>query len=335
MTLLQVSSTYNDLQSLIAGLYEDMIPLASGLISVGQGLAGIAGVIFVFYKLWPVMAGREPLDVYPLLRPFAIFFLLIFFMGFVDLMNAVLRPVVNATNNIVSYQNQTVFALIKRKQELIKQKQITPPHQSDAEKESQLEAIWNKVSGAVNNAQEFFSSLPETLESSIRRVMANLLEIFFYAVGIVINAIRTFYLIILIIIGPLVLGFSVFPGFEGTFNGWLARYVQVYMWLPISNILGAIIAKFQTLMVEKDIERLLSNGDYDGADLGYLIFLLFGICSYLTVPTVSSWIIHSTGAGRALGKLERSMTSGGKVASAGAGNISGGIVGKVKSKLQT
>lgn len=312
---------YTDMQSLIAGLYTDMIPLASKLISVGTGIAGLGAVVYVFYTLWPVLAGREQLDLYPLLRPFAIFLCLIFYMGIVDVLNAVLTPVVNATNTMVNYQNQVVVNNIKRKQDLIEQMSKKPPYVKREAEDGWLADVAEQI-GALS---EYFASVPEILETAARNLLAYILELFFYAAGLVISAIRTFYLIILVIIGPLALGFSVFPGFEGTFMSWLARYVQIFMWLPIANILGTIIAKFQTLMVEHDIDKMIANGNYDGADIGYLIFLIFGICSYMTIPSVAGWIIESSGAGRALRETSsRSQKLGGAAAAAG-GNYVGSI----------
>lgn len=314
-----LTPTYTNLQALIAGLYTDMMPLAAKMISVGNGIAGLGAMIYIFYRLWPVLAGSEQLDFLPLMRPFAIAFLLMFYMGFVDLMNAVLSPVVNHTSTMANYQNQAVFNNIKRKTELLKEKDKRAKYVQDEEMESSLSMIAAKIGAAG----EFLKSIPEKVETAFRQMLAEILELFFYAAGLIINAIRTFYLIMLVIIGPLAIGFSVFPGFEGTFSSWIARYVQIYMWLPIANILGAILARFQALMVEQDIQRLMANGDYDGADMGYMVFLLFGICSYMTIPSVASWIIESSGAGRALRSTSDRIGHMGRNAGAVLGNFAG------------
>src|SRR4051812_33836441 len=128
-----MNGTYLDLQALINGLYNDMMPLAARMISVGRGLAGIGGEIYVFYRLWPVLAGSQPLDFYPLLRPFTLFLVLMFYMGLIDVMNAVLTPVVEATNAMVDYQNQTVAANTKRKQDLLQAQQKKPVYHKDEE----------------------------------------------------------------------------------------------------------------------------------------------------------------------------------------------------------
>ncbi len=319
MILLQVSTTYTDLQSLINGLYDEMIPLAEKIVTIGQGLAGIGGLIYVIYKLWPALAGNQPLDFYPLMRPFAIFFVLIFYMGFIDVANALLTPVVEGTSSLVESQNLAVAQAIKRKEELIRLQQKQPEYSRDPSKESMLRTIANKI-GALN---EFMMSIPERIETSARQFITFILELLFYASALIISAIRTFFLIILVIIGPLALGFSVFPGFEGTFNGWIARYIQIYLWLPIANILGSIISRFQVQMVEQDISRLVAGGSFDGSDLGYLIFLLFGIISYMTVPSVATWVVESSGAGRALQAQTRQGINAGRMASSVAGAATG------------
>ncbi len=50
-----------------------------------------------------------------------------------------------------------------------------------------------------------------------------------------------------ILFGPLVFGLSIFDGFQHTLRQWLARYVNVFMWLPVANIFGAITAKIQLI----------------------------------------------------------------------------------------
>ena len=49
-----------------------------------------------------------------------------------------------------------------------------------------------------------------------------------------INTLRTFSLIVLAILGPLVFGLAVFDGFGHTLTVWLARYINVFLWLPVA-----------------------------------------------------------------------------------------------------
>ena len=52
------------------------------------------------------------------------------------------------------------------------------------------------------------------------------------------HTIRTFQLIVLAILGPLVFGLSVFDGFQHSLRHWIARYINTFLWLPVANIFG-------------------------------------------------------------------------------------------------
>jgi conjugative transposon TraJ protein len=116
-----------------------------------------------------------------------------------------------------------------------------------------------------------------------------------------INTLRTFYLIVLAILGPIVFGLSVFDGLQHTLTVWIARYINVFLWLPVANIFGAIIGKIQENMLKIDIQQVIKYGDtfFSSTDTAYLIFLVIGIVGYFTVPSVAGYIVQA-GGGNAL-----------------------------------
>lgn len=77
---------------------------------------------------------------------------------------------------------------------------------------------------------------------------------------------------ILAILGPLVFGFAVFDGFQHTLTVWIARYVNVFLWLPIANIFGSIIGKVQENMLRYDLSQINQQGDtfFSTTDTAYL-----------------------------------------------------------------
>jgi conjugative transposon TraJ protein len=135
--------------------------------------------------------------------------------------------------------------------------------------------------------------------------MSEVLQVVYEAAALCINTIRTFYLIVLAILGPLVLGLSVFDGFQFTLNTWLAKYVNVFLWLPVANIFGAIIGKVQENMLKLDIAQVQSAGDtfFSSTDTAYLIFLLIGIVGYFTVPAIAGYIINPGGGNSLVNKV--------------------------------
>ena len=107
------------------------------------------------------------------------------------------------------------------------------------------------------------------------------LELLFHAAGLIIDTLRTFILIVLAILGPIVFGIAVWDGLAGSLTAWFSRYISVYLWLPVSSILTALLTKIQVLMIEKDIEAL-SDPNYppDSGTWYYIVFFLIGIVGY-------------------------------------------------------
>ena len=168
------------------------------------------------------------------------------------------------------------------------------------------------------------------------------MEILFHAAGLIIDTLRTFILIVLSILGPVVFGIAVWDGLFGSITALFSRYISVYLWLPVSSILTALLTKIQVLMVQKDIETL-SDPNFlpDAGSWYHIVFFLIGIVGYFCVPTVAGWIIE---AGGGIGSYGRNVNqtaqrgaqgayTGGKYLAGGAGAVAGNAIGRIKGAL--
>src|SRR5690606_11460269 len=99
--------------------------------------------------------------------------------------------------------------------------------------------------GIGNDIKFWMDKQSYNFRSSIKKWMSEVLQVVFVAASLCINTIRTFFLIVLAILSPLVLGLSVFDGLQHTLTVWIARYINVFLWLPVANIFGSIIGKIQ------------------------------------------------------------------------------------------
>ncbi len=70
---------FTNLHEILQVLYQDMMPLCEKLTGVAKGIAGLGALFYVAAKVWQALARAEPIDVYPLLRPFAIGLCILFF----------------------------------------------------------------------------------------------------------------------------------------------------------------------------------------------------------------------------------------------------------------
>jgi hypothetical protein len=67
---------WDNLHELLRSLYDDMMPLAGDMAAVAKGLAGLGALFYVALKVWQALSRAEPIDMFPLLRPFALGFAL-------------------------------------------------------------------------------------------------------------------------------------------------------------------------------------------------------------------------------------------------------------------
>ncbi len=316
-----LANDMNSLHSVLDQLYDEMMPLCNNLLGVGQGIAGFGAIWYIASRVWRHIASAEPIDFYPLFRPFVIGFCIIIFPSVLDIINGVMKPTVTATASMVESSNRAIEVLLQKKEEAIKttdawQMYIGEDGSGDRDKwykythddaspsgEGIMEGIGNDVKFAMSKASFNF-------RNSVKEWMSEVLLVLFEAASLCIDTLRTFQLIVLSILGPLVFGISVFDGFQHTITVWLARYINIYLWLPVANIFGSIIGKIQEKMLQLDIGQVNDYGDtfFSKTDMAYLVFMIIGIVGYFTVPSVANYIVHAGGGG-ALGQKVTSVFS--------------------------
>jgi conjugative transposon TraJ protein len=287
---------FHGLQQVLENLYDQMMPLCSQLIGVGRALAGFAALWFIASRVWRHLSHAEPIDFYPLLRPFAIGFCIAVFPLVLNLINGILQPTVAATDAMVMNTNQALYAMLDGKEQEAQQPENPALSPSDDDPSHwyqyahpDLPAAPTPDSGnPITSALSGFS-----VKNLIKTWIAEILEFFYKCAALCIDTIRTFKLVVLSILGPIAFGLSVFDGFQDTLRNWLARYINVFLWLPVANIFGAITAKIQLNMMMLQA----SGGDTDpffgDTNSAYLIFLLIAIIGYFTVPSIAGYIVHA------------------------------------------
>lgn len=169
------------------------------------------------------------------------------------------------------------------------------------------------------------------MKQSIRKMFQELLELLFQSAALIIDTIRTFFLIVLSILGPVAFAISVYDGFQSTLTQWITRYISVYLWLPVSDLFSSVMARIQVLMLEKDIQEMSDpNFIPDSSNGVYITFLIIGIIGYFTIPSVSGWIIQAGGMGNMSRNINNTASKAGNIAGAGAGAVAGNIAGRLK-----
>ena len=70
---------FENLHQILRSLYDEMMPLCEDMAGVAKGIAGLGALFYVAYRVWQSLARAEPIDVFPMLRPFAIGLCIMFF----------------------------------------------------------------------------------------------------------------------------------------------------------------------------------------------------------------------------------------------------------------
>ena len=336
MPMLLAAVDFDNLHQVLRVLYDEMMPLCGNMTGVAKGIAGLGALFYVAAKVWQSLARAEPIDVYPLLRPFALGLCIMFFPTFVlGTINTVLSPVVKGCNQLMETQTFDMNEYRAQKDRLEYEALMRSPETaylaSDEEFDRQLEELGWSPSDMVTMTGMYMDRAAYNIKKSVRDWFRELLEMLFQAAGLIIDTLRTFFLIVLSILGPLAFAISVYDGFQSTLTQWISRYISIYLWLPVSDLFSSVLARIQTLMLQRDIEQLSDpNFIPDSSNAVYITFLIIGIIGYFTIPTVANWIVQAGGGAGNYGKnVNQAASKTGSIVGGAAGATVGNVAGRL------
>lgn len=327
---------FSNLHEILRNLYLEMMPLCANMTGVAKGIAGLGALFYIASRIWQSLSRAEPIDVYPLLRPFAIGFCILLFPTIVlGTINSILSPIVQGTHQMLEKQTMDMNEYRRLKDKLEYESMMRNPETAylvnNEEFDKQLEELgWSPSDMAVLSGMYIERGL-YSMKKSIRDSFREVLELLFAAAALIIDTIRTFFLIVLSILGPIAFAISVWDGFQSSLTQWLTRYISVYLWLPVSDLFSSVLARIQVLMLQKDITDMQNDPNFsiDASNAVYICFMIIGIIGYFTIPTVSNWIIQAGGAGNYGRHVNNSAMRAGSITGGAAGAAVGNIAGRL------
>jgi hypothetical protein len=150
--------------------------------------------------------------------------------------------------------------------------------------------------------------------------------------------IQIIYSSILIILGPFSIAVSILPAFRDSFSTWIARFVSVNLYSGIAYLIMYLCALMQEYALQSEISKyqVLVGQNGAGADLEKLawfasngilsfgtvivVFLIGAICMF-TVPSISTWIISTSGVSSAASGFGRGAGTVATVARTASGSF--------------
>ena len=307
-------------------------------IADAQALCAIFMLIFFSIKIYEMMAGDKQLEIMPLLRPFGLVMVILWWPTFTRVIAFPTEIVESRTEAMFDGSQTEVNNLRLQRAKLmvdVSDQLLTVQAETETAK-TEADTFYGKAWDAVKSTvKEGFAEVWNPIVEMRNRLQANLLlllssiletlavwllRICVYVIFIV----QIIFSTILIILGPFAVAASILPAFRDSFSTWVARFVSVNLYSGIAYLVMYISSLFQHYAMEAEINRYQSLLGASGPDLGKLVsFATFGVLSFgmvigafvigaltmLTVPSISTWIISTSGISSAASSMGRGATS--------------------------
>jgi hypothetical protein len=340
------------MMTFLGGLKESIWAHFDLFIVDAQALAAIFMIVFFSIRSYEMMVGDKQMEIMPLLRPFGLVMIIVWWGAFVKVIAFPTDLVATQTETMFNSEQSTVDDLRLTRANLmlaVANSLITFQAQTEvAEKESDTwyGQAWDSVTSTVKQGiSDVISPLIELknrLTVGMQLLFTQLLEligIWILRIAVyIIFMIQIIYSSILIILGPFSIAISILPAFRDSFSTWIARFVSVNLYSGIAYLimylcalmqeyaLQSEISKYQVLVGQNgasaDLEKLAwfaSNGILSFGTV-IVVFLIGAICMF-TVPSISTWIISTSGVSSAASSFGRGAGTVATVARTASGSF--------------
>ena len=323
-------------EEMLEQVYVSILDRADIFIDIASFIGILGALVMIFSHVYTRLLRGKAVHLGALLRPFVILIALLIYVPLLNTVNTIMRPTVTLTKDLVSDENAVLEDVMDRMSQVEADRGFGAYFGDGpaADFQKYLEAYglededgWFGEDRIGQYIQWQAENLMYNFRLLFRISIFWLLSLAYTAVVFALNAIRTFTLAILALVGPLALGFSLWPPFARSFIGWLGRYITVYLWLPVANILGFLISSVMVQFNQVHVDAVTDTGSvlaFSELDVLYIILLITGIMGYLAVPTITGYIISASGASALLGGAGSVAVSAGSAAAAGASAVASG-----------
>jgi conjugative transposon TraJ protein len=270
---------------------------------MARAIGGIATFFYISKRIYEQLIADNPISMLPLLRPFALVLVITFWGPFVNLLMVPTKGLTKLSEAVYADKKHIVAQRLKDKQNAILAIDL-PTFYENQEKEATL---WDKGINMLLTTYNIVSgrALANQIDFYVMDGIRQLLESLFEAVVYLIAFLRTVFCVLLIIFGPLVFAISIFDGFQDNYLQWIARFVNVNLYLPISMLILAIVQEVLIYVLDSEIAVINSSLIYVPAHyyVSNMVVPVCGIVGVLMVPRIASWIVQASGTGSGGGRL--------------------------------
>lgn len=323
-------------QEVLKQLKEQMLPLCDDMAQIATAIALLGVLWSLSSKILTSLAQNEPIDYFSFLKPLGIGLCIGLFSTLViGTVDGIVTPVSTVASNIAKAQIETTQAMqdivdkriaekpLSKEEVLYYMDQTKPakPFDNDEEKPTAEEQERQMQTLAKSKKASFTT----VIMSYVTEILSFLLQWLVEAVSMGLAIISTFFLICLAIFGPLAFAAGCFPAFENSISAWLARYISISLWVPITDMFSAMMSRVQLISLQGQMSSLEEGVGLEG--ILHILISAVAVYGLLSIPTIAGWIVQSGGTG----SYSRNMSSHAGKVGAGAGGYAAGAAGRAVS----
>ncbi len=275
------------------------------LVDMARAIGGIAAFFYISKRIYEQLVADNPVSMLPLLRPFALVLVITFWGPFINLLMVPTKGLTNLSGQIYADKKELVAEKLEEKQDAILAVDL-PLFYENEEKEA---ALWDKGINLLLTTYNIVSgrAIQHQINYYIMDALRQVLESLFEALVYLIAFLRTIFCVLLVIFGPLVFALSIFDGFQDNYLQWIARFINVNLYLPIALIILSLVQEVLVYVLDTEIALIQSLPIYQPSlfFVSNLVVPVCGIIGIAMVPKISSWIVQASGTNSGGGRLVR------------------------------
>ena len=270
---------------------------------LGQSIGGLGAMMYLSYLGWQMQEGARPWEVTPMIRPFIIGCILMYWTGFTNMIQyplqklaepsaAIFSDIENKANDLrikrFEKQTQLLDALIKKTaEEEAKQDAIDAAQNNTDDSWIDVSEGMDKLLAPIKEwflrmdfkTQKWTAEVLEAISLTILRVCVYL--IFF---------IQKIWAYVLITLGPIAVGMSLIPGFESSLQNWISKFININLYTFVAYTIINIGQQMIMAGYQMEIDRydlLINNGAITDLDMLQVYISNNGMIHTVLFPCVA------------------------------------------------
>jgi len=305
-------------------------------IDTAKAIAGLLTLVHFATKAYEMMVGDKKLEILPLLRPFGLCMIIIYWGSFIQIVSLPTDLIARTTageqekqqkkvNNLRYIRAEYQYAMTNALFDVAAETEVAAG-QSKSFMEDPMGSVGSAIKKPLQKMVASVMALKTKFEVGMTMIVSQILELAgLWILRLAVYglfSIQIIYSSILIMFGPFSVAASVLPMFRDSLSTWISRFISVNLYVGIAYtvmLMGGILQEFAMQQeIDKYAELVTKTGTVVSMEkLLYLktsgilsfgtvlVSFLISAVSMATVPSISTWIVSTSGATSAVSTMGR------------------------------